>query len=1129
MHLSSAYQSLAAKGGDPASVPSVTINTSGALGGFTVSVAPIITAFFSSLSPACGLDNRRQMSEFVGNLPDSSGSQAKAGEVVQKVKLACNVLSSWAPSVRVVTDVVANLCSSLSLAQDFGQVLEAGKENKRQSTPASISVPAGAALALVALDNLGGAAAVPAPGERGSPQNPIQVLNSETLGKIGQDGDYPADAYYLQNVSFPHEIEKPGAIFNGHYDGGCHTISGLKTCLFSDIGRHGVVRNLRLYNATIIDSLPAQGVLACTMAPFSTARNILVEQAEVRNRANGNNRRDLAATGSLVGHQHHSARITDVDLRYCRVGNTGSYAAAGAVGGRIEGKLERVNAGYCLVYTRGEWSPAGIGAGQLKGQIKDLAVTDSRAETDLSSAYSGIGAGWVMPDGTIERMSVKRCDAEAKGRLGSAGIGGGMIIGDLKQLTVVDSEVKTTNTKGFAGIGGGRVGDDDYGDLGRVSDMTFVQSKVSTEGERAHAGLIAGWLHGKAREIASVDCEVYAEGVDAKTGIGVGINDGDIQDFTSVRDRAQNRDNSSHLLAGVDWGTRKGISFLDPMLNGQEKVNPLPTPSDLCANADPRLVDSDCIERQPAVFEWRCASAGLGRLNGSVWLPIEVNDEKTINSIGRSARYPSDAHYVQTSNLDGARLDGNSSLVFDGHYDGRNHIIRNQHTCLFDNLRGTLKNLRLADARITAYGKDAAVVACKMDDGGIIEDIWIGNSSVTTRGPALAGLVSARRTGEFNRVSRVEIDNSRVETQADDALAGAVAGQCHGVTERVDVHRTRVKTCGASAHGALAGGTVQGKLESFAAICSQVETGGPGAMAGIGAGVLLADGQIKGLTVVNGSVCTAGDGSDAGVGAGQIQSSGRLRETSALYTRVHTAGRGASAGVGAGRVVEGGTVARVTGFKSEVITTGAESDAGFGVGTIDTTGYRLLGLKSAYNVIRTKGDSSRTSITGNLAAGGSVFVADSDTIDTFVNSVFKNNSVPQDTRNSFCGYADRRLVAPDCHINRTALPGNCAPMQCASSPNLTTPPTGGEPAEITAKPPVPTSSPGNQSLVPVSLQPLTVAPVPLAGLSNAAVAGIVVASVSSMICAGIVAYCCYRSRYQTYKPNKEEPVEEWSL
>ena len=46
MHLSSAYQSLAAKGGDPASVPSVTINTSGALGGFTVSVAPIITAFF---------------------------------------------------------------------------------------------------------------------------------------------------------------------------------------------------------------------------------------------------------------------------------------------------------------------------------------------------------------------------------------------------------------------------------------------------------------------------------------------------------------------------------------------------------------------------------------------------------------------------------------------------------------------------------------------------------------------------------------------------------------------------------------------------------------------------------------------------------------------------------------------------------------------------------------------------------------------------------------------------------------------------------------------------------------------------------------------------------------------------
>ena len=1137
MQLSSAYQSLAATGGGPGSVPSATVNTSGSLGRFAVSVAPLLTTFFSSLSPAYGLNDKRQMSEFVESLPGSSGSQVKADELVQKVKFACNVLSSWAPSVRVVTDVVANLCSSLSLAQDLGQVLDGQKANKRPSTSATISVPAGAALTLVAFDNLGGAAAVPTHGERGSSQDPILVHNSETLSMIGQDEkNYPASAYYLQNDSFSHESKKPGALFTGHYNGGCHTISGLKTCLFSEIGRHGVVRNLRLDNITIDDDLPVQGVLACKMAPFSTVRDIQLERARVKNKANGS--RDLA-TGSLVGHQRRSALITDVDLRNCTVESTARYNPTGAVGGRIEGKLEGVNVSHCQVNTRGDESPAGIGAGELKGQIKDLAVTDSRVKTESPYAPAGIGAGWVMPGGTIKRMSVKHCRTKAEGSIRSAaGIGGGEVIGDLEQLTVVNSRAETTDSNGLAGIAGGRVGD--YGKLGRVSNMIFVNSDVLTKGKRAHAGLIAGWLRGAAREITSVDCEVDTDGVDAWTGVGVGINQGQIDNFISVRDRAQNRDNSSGLIAGIDSGTVQGFSLLNTTVNGQlETVNPPANLSGLCANADPRLVDSSCLTGTPAEFFWQCTPAPLGSPCGSVLLPIEVNNERTINSIGRSAKYPSDAHYVQTSDLDGARLDGNSPLVFDGHYDGRNHIIRNQHTCLFDTLRGTVRNLQLTDARITAYGKDAAVVACKMEDGSIIEDIWIGNSSIITRGPALAGLVSARRTGQLNWVSRVEIHNSSVETHADAALAGAVAGQCLGVTEQVDVHHTRVTTHGAGAHAALGGGTVRGKLTSFAATCSQVETNGFGARAGMGAGVLLADGLIEDATVVNGSVRTTEDGGDAGVGAGQIEENSELRKINALYTKLHTAGKSASAGVGAGRLVEGALVTDVTGFESEVVTTGAQSDAGFGVGIIAANSgrYRLVHLTSAYNVIKTTANSSRTSMTGNLAAGGSAIDPYNITVDTFVNSVFKNDSVTQDTRNTFCRYVDRRLVARDCHINRTALPGNCAPIQFASPPNLTTPSAVcnfSEPAEVTVRPSVSTSSPVNQSLVPVSVPPLTVtASVPLvAGLSTATTVGIAVAATFFVIGAGIAACCYYRSRHHTEEPKKKEDEESsylWDL
>ena len=1119
MQLSSAYQPLAATPVSPGIAFPATINPSGVLDGVSVSVVPTIKAFFSSLSPAYGLDNRRRKSAFtVTDAPKSSGSPDKTGETAQKIKFACNVLSSWAPSVRVVTDVVATICSSLSLAQDLGQVLDGQKANKRPSTSATISVPAGAAVALVALDNLGAAAAAPAQGERGSPQDPILVLDSETLGKIGQDENYPADAYYLQGDSFSHEIIKPGAVFSGHYDGGCHTISGLQTCLFSDIGRHGVIRNLRLDNVSIDFDLPIQGVLACKMAPFSTARDIQVERAKVRNQANGK-ANDRAATGALVGHQHHSALITGVDMRDCSVTSYGSDSATGVVGGRIEGLIDGANISDCKVNTRSSRSPAGIGAGQLQGQIKDLAVNASRVEARGSEADVGIGAGLIMPGGSIERMSSKDCRAVAEGKRGSAGIGGGVVLGRLDQLTVVDSRVDTTEQKGFAGIGGGRVGDDD--NPGQVSKMTVVQSKVFTRGKEASAGLIAGRLHGAASEITTADCEVYTYGVDAKTGVGVGINNGEIHNFTSVRDHAHNADDSSGLVAGDNRGKIEHFSLQDTMVNHEWKtVRPHPRGSNLCPNADPRLVDSRCFARQPAEFSWQCAATPMHHLCGTPWEPIKVNHERAMNSIGRIGGPPSRLHYIQTSDLDGAKLDGDSFRVFDGHYDGGNHIIRNQHSCLFHHLRGTVKNLQLTGARITADGKDAALVACKMDGGSIIEDIWIGNSSVTTRGPSLAGLVSARRTGEVNQVSRIEIHNSSVETHADGALAGAVAGQCHGVTEQVDVHHTRVKTHGRGAHAGLAGGSVSGSLKSFATTCSEVTTSGPGAKAGMGAGVIV-DGQLDGMTVVNGSLRTSGDHGDAGVGAGQLQSISRLRDISALYTKVRTTGRSASAGVGAGQMIGDGSVDGVTGVNSMIITKERRSNAGFGVGTItaNVTSYRLLDLRSSGNSIRT--DFGKASITGNLANGAPARARDSISLATWVNHSYTDSVVDNRTRDSFCAFVDRRLVAPDCRINRTALPGNCAPVEFAQSPNLAAPvacdllPDG----KVTAMPPVP----GNHSLAPLSLQPLTVnTPAPLvAGLSAGAMAGIVAASISFVIGAGIVACCCYHSRHQTEESEED--------
>ena len=89
MQLSSAYQPLAATPGNPGIALPATINPGGVLDGVSVSVVPTIKAFFSSLSPAYGLDNKRHKSAFtVTDVPKSSGSPDKTGETAQKIKFA---------------------------------------------------------------------------------------------------------------------------------------------------------------------------------------------------------------------------------------------------------------------------------------------------------------------------------------------------------------------------------------------------------------------------------------------------------------------------------------------------------------------------------------------------------------------------------------------------------------------------------------------------------------------------------------------------------------------------------------------------------------------------------------------------------------------------------------------------------------------------------------------------------------------------------------------------------------------------------------------------------------------------------------------------------------------------------
>ena len=951
----------------------------GSSAGLSVAVLPTITAFLSSLSPGYVPEHIRQRRYSKPPPEPGNGESRPAHNALQKLKLACNVASHWLPSVKVVSDAVATICSSLSLARDLGGVLDSSQRC------------AGVAFTLVAMDSLPTAAAVPAPGERGSPQQPIEVADSETLSKIGQD-NYPADAYYNQTSSFSHNSSEPIVPFRGHYDGGCHTISDLNTCLFSQLDRYAEVRNLNLADATIDGDQSRLAALACEMAPFSRVQDVRAERITINNKHSGVFLRPTT-TGVITGYQSKASNVSGIELHNCSVSTSGTYSSGGVVAGQVVGLQEHINVTGSQAVSRGLRSHTGIGAGELRGEIRHMLVTDSQTRTFGRSANAGTGAGKMDSDGKLSDFGAARCNAATRGDGGSVGIGAGLAGGKLDRLTVVNCNSESA-------------------------------------GKDASAGVAAGSLRGQASNIVSARCKVFTSGTDADAGVGAGDNQGQITDLTSVNSTVDAIDAKTGL--GAPSGTVQRVTSVNTLVD-DELINQGPLDqSRLCFSADSRFVTSDCkvlptlLEQPPA----SCPSTPVNSERGSFWRPIEINDIETLNSIGLQDSLPSDAHYIQSRDLDGSTLNNDGSAIFTGHYDGQNHVIRHQPACLFKHLRGTVRNLNLIDASITARGEPAGVVACTIDDAGGIEDIRIERCHVF--GPGVAGIVSGERHGADNVVGRVQMHNASVETTGFEAHAGGVAGRCRGITHQINIDNCQVITRGYGARAGAGGGQVSGNFDHLTSRCTEVKTFGDHAKAGLGAGIV-SNGWLGPVTGVNSTVSTEGSGAAGGIGAGTVGFNGRLRGANALNCRVLTKGQSAPAGAGAGNVdVEGGAT-NITTVNSQLLTEGRQSHAGGCAGVADTFSV-VDNCTSVNSIINATGAGSRASLGSNDDTGKPLELSGIKTLNTRVNGqLYHNNSVNHST---LCAAADPRFIQPDCQPESMA---QTCPVPSLTLTALTTP------------------------------------------------------------------------------------------
>ena len=1045
--LSPTYQSApgSAAGRDLYTSPSPT--HSGSTAGFSVTVLPAITSFFSSLSP--GYVPEGGLRQLVASTSANSGETTvrKAGQhdtdaVLDKVKLACTIASCWVPTARVVTEAVATICSSFALAQSLGSVLER-KDGEQQSSekqssaphPDSTNAAAATLLTLVALDNLAPAAAVPAPYERGSPQQPIEVSNSTTLSKIGQPG-YPTDAYYLQTQSFSHNRTEPGPVFQGHYQGGCHTISDLKTCLFSKLDRYGVVRDLHLTNATIDSDAGHLGAVACEMASFASVRDMHLEHIKITNRGLSDSRGETAATGIVVGHQHRAALISGMKIHDCSVNTTKFDSPGGIVGGVIDGLARDINVTDSQVATHAEQSDGGIGAGLLRGELDGLTVVRGEVRTDGHRSDAGVGAGGI-DGGRLTSFAAARCQVSTHGHISNAGVGAGKAVGDLDQLTIVNCSSETHGDTSYAGIGAGDVGIEIPGKEGRLRDMISVDNHVITKARETAAGIGAGQLIGEGDNIVVVRSSVRTEGLSSPTAIGAGILVGQMIRLTSVNSNVTTVAGrfASLEAAVVDSTNNRTVETrsLNTRVNGVLAQEVQRAEEPFCTGADPRFLTANCqiIKTPLPAVSWNCSSPPLvDPAYGSAWRAIEVNDISTLNNIGLNDRFPSSAHYVQTTDLHGFEFNGNDLLVFNGHYDGRNHNIAGLQTCLFHHLQGTVKNLRLTDARITANRKPAGVVACTMDAASAIENVHLSSCRVVSVGISEpTGLVCGERIGRFNRVTVAVVHNSELETIGMSAPAGMVAGKCDGRTEGIYIHGSQVVTRGYGSDAGLGCGVLRHRLDQMVSICSEVETYGNEAATGIGAGVIN-DGRLTAMTSINSSVTTEGVRAPGGIGAGNVGEGSMVTMINSIHNRVTTTGIESSAGVGAGVLKAQAIASNVTLVRCEVITRGQKANAGVCAGESESHSIEAFCTSVNSSALALGEDS-----TAYLDSFKGIKI-DNRAVNTGLNNLLHDTGGIIN-QNTLCSSADSRFIKPDCQSTLT--------QSCPMPQRLYFPPTAAVP------------------------------------------------------------------------------------
>ncbi len=435
----------------------------------------------------------------------------------------------------------------------------------------------------------------------------------------------------------------------------------------------------------------------------------------------------------------------------------------------------------------------------------------------------------------------------------------------------------------------------------RVSNIRVENAHVSTCGDRAYGGVVAGLVEGKVDNAMAVNCTVQTSGEFAHAGIGAGKVDsgGTVANTTAVNCQVNTSDSYAFAAIGagaVSNGTVTNTRALD------------------CTVETSGDIKSD---------------AGIGAGHG---VESRVTDTTAVNSTVTTSGQGSIAG-IGAGWFDGGTVTGTTAVNC--------HVTTN----------GTTASAGIGGGQVGEFKKDTAVT------NTVAEHCHVK----TVKARANAAIGAGRVIG--GTVTGTKAVNCTISTEGKYGTAGIGAGAVEDSrVANTTALNCELKTTGNRGSAGLgAGKVVRGNVTDTTAVHCKVETFGYGhdygANGGIGAGIIEQAGIVDRTTAFNCTIKTKKKWGQAGIGAGAAYS-GTVANSTAVHCRVETQGYLADAAIGTGFVTDDVTVANTLAVNSNVTTTGLEADAGFGAGEEGT----VTDTTAVNSTIKISGDHAQTHI-----------------------------------------------------------------------------------------------------------------------------------------------------------------------